>query len=91
MPISTRFFTLLSALMLAPLAVANSPQFGHTLPDGGQRGSDVAVTIGGQRLDGLEEVLFYEPGITATNLEKDRKSTRLNSSHIQKSRMPSSA
>ena len=25
------------------------------------------------------------------NLEKDRKSTRLNSSHIQKSRMPSSA
>ena len=32
-------------------------------------------------------------GITEQNLSilKDRKSTRLNSSHIQKSRMPSSA
>ena len=31
-----------------------------------------------------------EPDVEIT-LEKDRKSTRLNSSHIQKSRMPSSA
>ena len=29
--------------------------------------------------------------ITITGVVKDRKSTRLNSSHIQKSRMPSSA
>ena len=34
--------------------------------------------------------LGYRPSI-ATDLEEDRKSTRLNSSHIQKSRMPSSA
>ena len=29
--------------------------------------------------------------VIETNLNRDRKSTRLNSSHIQKSRMPSSA
>ena len=31
------------------------------------------------------------PGLAKTLTVKDRKSTRLNSSHIQKSRMPSSA
>ena len=34
---------------------------------------------------------FPENSIYVKRLEKDRKSTRLNSSHIQKSRMPSSA
>ena len=29
--------------------------------------------------------------VSAVGIKKDRKSTRLNSSHIQKSRMPSSA
>ena len=33
------------------------------------------------------KLLYYEYG----NISRDRKSTRLNSSHIQKSRMPSSA
>ena len=31
------------------------------------------------------------PGLAAELVQQDRKSTRLNSSHIQKSRMPSSA
>ena len=42
----------------------------------------------------LDDVLAYEPMhqfITLSCISKDRKSTRLNSSHIQKSRMPSSA
>ena len=34
---------------------------------------------------------ILEPGAEATEKDLDRKSTRLNSSHIQKSRMPSSA
>ena len=33
----------------------------------------------------------YVPLVSATDADGDRKSTRLNSSHIQKSRMPSSA
>ena len=35
--------------------------------------------------------VHYETGVKAEKLMPDRKSTRLNSSHIQKSRMPSSA
>ena len=40
------------------------------------------------------ELVVYDDGsdpATAVRLYEDRKSTRLNSSHIQKSRMPSSA
>ena len=54
---------------LAGTARANSPVFVHTTPDGGQRGTEVAVTINGQRLGGLEEVIFYRAGITVSKLE----------------------
>ena len=33
----------------------------------------------------------YKASVLKVNIPRDRKSTRLNSSHIQKSRMPSSA
>ena len=38
----------------------------------------------------LEDEVFVGHGVIFVN-DRDRKSTRLNSSHIQKSRMPSSA
>ena len=38
-----------------------------------------------------EQVFFNRPILVAPDEKQDRKSTRLNSSHIQKSRMPSSA
>ena len=38
-----------------------------------------------------QEVSYQTSGIGADTQAGDRKSTRLNSSHIQKSRMPSSA
>ena len=42
--------------------------------------------------DALMEKYFDDPStITEEEVLRDRKSTRLNSSHIQKSRMPSSA
>ena len=44
------------------------------------RDIDIVVELSGEDIDRLVAVF-----------EKDRKSTRLNSSHIQKSRMPSSA
>ena len=43
--------------------------------------------LGGRVLHLLEYESLFSPGFWRT----DRKSTRLNSSHIQKSRMPSSA
>ena len=58
----------------------------------------VYIEAAKQRHDALDHVLFYgPPGLGKTTLsgiianEIDRKSTRLNSSHTQKSRMPSYA
>ena len=62
---------------------------------------NLALVVGPRRVNGLHEVatvlqridlcdrLELEPGQPL--MVADRKSTRLNSSHIQKSRMPSSA
>ena len=40
---------------------------------------------------GTEDRLYAEMRMLSRSFEKDRKSTRLNSSHSRKSRMPSSA
>jgi len=53
----------------ASTATANSPVFQFPLPDGGQRGTQVPLTLHGQRLTGIEEVVFYEPGITVEGIE----------------------
>ena len=46
---------------------------------------DPATYVGRGKVEGIAEI------VQATGADTDRKSTRLNSSHIQKSRMPSSA
>lgn len=48
---------------------AASPSLGGTSPRGGQRGTEVEVTLSGARLDDAQQVLFYEPGIEVTKLE----------------------
>ena len=35
---------------------------------GGQRGTLVAVTLSGQRLNDIQEILFYQPGIAVTKI-----------------------
>ena len=55
-----------------------------------EAGADVAV--GGRNLEKLNQVVEEIRGLGRRAFAiQDRKSTRLNSSHIQKSRMPSSA
>ena len=55
--------------------------------------SEYSITDGIVRIDDYVEKASSEnmPALALTDLNKDRKSTRLNSSHSQQSRMPSSA
>ena len=55
------------------------------------RGNTLAPRIMAERRAGKYLVDVYISGVTTAYEVLDRKSTRLNSSHIQKSRMPSSA
>ena len=67
---------LASILLLAVIipAAAFSPVLNLVSPRGGQRGTEVAVKFDGERLEELTEALFYEPGLTLSNIEvKDGK------------------
>ena len=54
-----------------------------------QPGKEDDFAAAGRKM--VAHVKAHEPGTLTYTLNQDRKSTRLNSSHIQKSRMPSSA
>jgi hypothetical protein len=54
--------------ILAAPAWAVAPVVRLIQPVGGQRGTESAVTITGQRLTDIQEILFYQPGITVTKI-----------------------
>src|SRR5262249_7181197 len=55
-------------LIAAMPAWAVSPTVRLIQPGGGQRGSEVDVTLTGQRLADIQEILFYQPGIAVTKI-----------------------
>jgi hypothetical protein len=55
-------------LIAAVPAWAVSPTVRLVQPVGGQRGTEVVVTVTGQRLADIQEILFYQPGITVTKI-----------------------
>jgi hypothetical protein len=55
-------------LIAAVPAWAVAPTVRLIQPVGGQRGTEVMVTLTGQRLADIEEILFYQPGITVTKI-----------------------
>lgn len=58
---------------LLPLA-GFSPELHLVNPRGGQRGSEMEIHFHGERLDGLTEALFYQPGLSLTDIGfKDSK------------------
>ena len=68
---STIFILLLA--LVTPLA-AFSPVLNLITPRGGQRGAEIEVHFHGERLQDISEALFYEPGITLSNISiKDGK------------------
>ena len=54
---------------LVASATASSPAIRGMKPAGGQRGTEVEVTITGQRLADARELTFYKPGIEMTKLQ----------------------
>jgi len=66
----TRLAAALLALMLVGTpALAVSPIVRGMKPVGGRRGTEVAVTLTGQRLADARGFLFYQPGITAAPID----------------------
>jgi hypothetical protein len=55
-------------LVLAGPTWAVAPVVRLVEPVGGQRGTEVAVTLSGQRLNDIQEILFYQPGIKVTKI-----------------------
>jgi hypothetical protein len=62
--------TIFATLMLAGWADAASPRLTGVRPVGGQRGTELEVHFTGQRLGDAQEILFYQPGISASKVEK---------------------
>lgn len=54
----------------AVLAQAGSPRLESITPTGGQRGTELEVTFGGQRLQDTAEIFSYEPGIQILKLNE---------------------
>jgi len=53
----------------AAVAIAADPSLGSIRPIGGQRGTEIDVVFGGDRLADTQEVFFYYPGIEVKQLE----------------------
>ena len=63
---------LLGMMIVATPALAISPNVRGISPVGGQRGTEVVVTLTGQRLSDIKEILFYQPGVTVSKIEVDK-------------------
>ncbi|WP_406693966.1 PPC domain-containing protein [Singulisphaera sp. Ch08] len=63
------FLALIVLMMSAAPAWAVSPTIRGINPVGGQRGTEVVVTFTGQRLADAREILFYQPGVIARNIQ----------------------
>ncbi len=62
--------TLAMLLLFAATARAASPSLGAIRPVGGQRGTEMEVTLSGARIGDAQEILFYQPGIETIGLTK---------------------
>ena len=63
-------FGALLASILTQMADAASPRLTGVRPLGGRRGTELEVHFTGQRLGDAQEILFYQPGISASKIEK---------------------
>jgi hypothetical protein len=69
-PLVRLIFGTLLALGFASIADASSPRLTGVRPLGGQRGTELEVHFTGERLGDAQEILFYQPGLSASKIEK---------------------
>ena len=96
--INIGFGNMVSANRLVAIVSPESAPIKRIIQDAKERGSLIDATYGRRTraviVTDSDHVILsaVQPETVANRLnDRDRKSTRLNSSHIQKSRMPSSA
>jgi hypothetical protein len=56
-------------LLFASGAAAFTPGLSLVNPRGGQRGTEIEINFHGERLDDLEEALFYQSGLSISDIE----------------------
>jgi hypothetical protein len=64
-------FVLAAWALSALPALAAVPSLSGSTPYGAQRGTEVEVTFQGDRFGDVQEIYFYEPGITVSSLAPD--------------------
>ncbi len=79
---STLAACLIALTILAGPASAVSPAIRGMKPLGGQRGTDVKVTVTGQRLGDAKEFLFYEKGITVSDVQAGKDNAVTATFHV---------
>src|SRR4051794_40191433 len=58
------------SLLATTLALAATPSLGAIRPVGGQRGTEIDVTLSGARLGDAKEILYYQQGISTVSLTR---------------------
>lgn len=60
---------LFAGMLLGGLSLeAAAPQLGVIVPRGAQRGTEIEITLSGQRLEDAQQLMIYEPGIEVLSL-----------------------
>jgi hypothetical protein len=57
-------------LLIAPSAGAATPALSSIRPVGGQRGTEMEITLSGARLGDAQEIIYYQAGISTVSLKK---------------------
>ena len=57
-------------LLSEPSLQAASPSLTAIRPVGGQRGTQLEITLSGARLGDAQEIIYYQPGITTVGIKK---------------------
>src|SRR5437762_10497486 len=71
MPINAKNLSaaFLATVFLTAPAHASSPSLRNVFPPGAQRGTELDITLTGQRLSDAQEILFYDAGLKITDLQ----------------------